>query len=64
MRLQRVIVLLALGAALNLARAQGFVSFEQQLAHSTHRASDPLGGGHLVRKEEPPRETYSAAAST
>jgi DNA uptake protein ComE-like DNA-binding protein len=42
MRLQRVIVLLALGAALNLARAQGFVSFEQQLAHSTHRASDPL----------------------
>jgi competence protein ComEA len=42
MRLLRTLVLLALGTALNLACAQGFVSFEQQLAHSTHRASDPL----------------------
>ena len=42
MRLQCVFVLLALGAALNLARAQGFVSFEQQLARSRQLPSEPL----------------------
>jgi competence protein ComEA len=44
MRLLRILVLLALGTALNLACAQASaqISFEQQLAHSRQLPSEPL----------------------
>ena len=44
MRLQRLLILLALGVALNLAciQAPAQLSFEQQLAHRTQPSADPL----------------------
>jgi DNA uptake protein ComE-like DNA-binding protein len=44
MRPLRILALLALSITLNLPRAQaaGQVSFEQQLAHSAQRPSEPL----------------------